>query len=118
MRAFHDIAVKRKLMLIIMLISCITLLSTCGALLCYEILTFRKTLVLELSTLAEITGKNSASAITFEDPDEAEKTLANLSGENSIMSACIYKGGRVWAKYPKGLNEAAFPPSPGPNGHR
>ena len=57
MRAIRDISIKSKLMLIIMFISCITLLATCGALLCYEILTSRKSLIAEISFLAEMSGK-------------------------------------------------------------
>src|SRR5213593_2130130 len=112
MRAIRDISIKSKLMLIIMFISCITLLATCGALLCYEILTSRKTLIVEISFLAEMSGKACTSAIVFDDPAAAEKILAPTSGGSMIVSACIYKGGKVWAKYPKGLNDAAFPQAP------
>ena len=118
MRAFRDIAIRSKLMLIIMLISCITLLSTCGALLCYEILTSRKTLIVELSFLAEMVGKACASSIVFDEPEAAEKLLAPTSGKSMIVSACIYKGGTIWAKYPKGFNDAAFPQAPEANGYR
>src|SRR5437867_1298772 len=118
MRAFRDIAIRSKLMLIIMLISCITLLSTCGALLCYEILTSRKTLIVELSFLAEMVGKACASSIVFDEPEAAEKLLAPTSGKSMIVSACIYKGGTIWAKYPKGFNDEAFPQAPEANGYR
>src|SRR5712671_2076077 len=104
MNFFKDLSIRRKLTAITMLTSCIALLLACAAFVAYEVFTFRSNLVQELSTLADITGRNCAVALSFNQPDGAEKTLANLSGEKRIMAACIYKDGLPWAKYPSTLN--------------
>lgn len=96
-------------MSIVMLTSCIALVAACAAIIIYEFYAFRSNLVLEMSTLAEMTGKYCAAPFTFDHQDEAESMLANLSSEGQIQSACIYKEGRVWAKYPKTLPDSAFP---------
>jgi len=74
--------------------------------------------VLELTTLAEITGKNCAAAVSFDRPDDAEKTLAHLGGESQIIAAGIYKDGKVWARFPKTLKDAALPAAPSAASHR
>src|SRR3989442_9789900 len=99
--SFKNISIKSKLTVIIMLTSCIALLLACAAFVAYELFTFRHNLVLELSTLGQITGKNCAAAVSFNRPEDAEKTLANLSGERKLVAACIHKEGKVWARYPR-----------------
>src|SRR6266478_6238218 len=98
---FNNISIKSKLTAIIMLTSCIALLLACAAFVTHELFTFRNNLVQELSTLAEITGKNCAAAVSFNRPDDAENTLANLTGEKQLMAACIFREGKVWARFPQ-----------------
>ncbi len=118
MKSFKNRSIQSKLTWIIMLTSCIALLLACAAFITYELFTFRNNLVQELSTLADITGKNCAAAVSLNLSDDAEKTLANLSGESRLMAACIYKDGKVWARYPKSLPDSALPPQPPPALHR
>ncbi|PYI79943.1 MAG: hypothetical protein DME26_22560, partial [Verrucomicrobia bacterium] len=44
--------------------------------------------------------------------------LANLSTERQVLAACIYRDGKVWAKYPKELSDAAFPAKPDVGRHQ
>jgi uncharacterized membrane protein affecting hemolysin expression len=78
---------------IIMLTSCIALLLACAAFVAQELLTFHSSLVSELSTLADITGKNCVASIRYDDSEKAEAILANLRAESQIIAACIYKDG-------------------------
>jgi signal transduction histidine kinase/CheY-like chemotaxis protein len=111
MHSFKDLSIKSKMTCIIMLTCCIALLLACGAFIAYELFTFRNNQILELSTLAEVTGKNCNAAVNFERPEDAERTLANLvSGESRIRAACIYAKGKIWARYP--TNATAFPDKP------
>jgi signal transduction histidine kinase/CheY-like chemotaxis protein len=121
MKFFKDLSIKRKMTWIIMLTSSIALLLACAAFVTYELFTSPKNLVHELTTLADVTGKGCAFALSFNAPgmaEDAEKTLGNLSGERRIVAACIYRDGKVWAKYPKTLDDSAFPASPSPASHR
>ena len=117
MRSFKDRSIQSKLTSIIMLTSCIALLLACAAFVGSEVFTFRSNLVSEISTLAEITGKNCAAAVSFNMPADAEKTLANLSGESQLMAACIYREGKIWARYPQTLKDDAFPAAPATASH-
>ena len=112
MISFRNLSIKRKITSVVMLTSCIALLLACAAFVTYELFTFRSTMVLEMSILAEITGKNCDVPLSFDHPEEAENTLANLSTERQVLAACIYRDGKVWAKYPKELSDAAFPAKP------
>ena len=96
-------------MSIVMLTSCTALVAACAAIVTYEYFAFRSNLVSEISTLADTTGKYCAAPLSFDHRDEAEIMLSNLSSEEQIQSACIYKEGKVWAKYPKTLSDSAFP---------
>ena len=119
MRAFQNTSIKRKLTLIIMLTSTVALLLACGAFVAYEMITFRRGMVRDLFTLAEIIGYNSTAALTFDDVRSAEETLAALSAEPHVVSACIYtKDGNVFARYLRGGVKGDFPPEPAEDSHR
>src|SRR6266478_6423748 len=118
MTLFKNLSIKSKMTLIIMLTSCIALLLACIAFVAYELVTFRGNLAEDVSTLAEITGKNCAAAVSFNRPDDAEKTLANLSGESQIMAACIFREGKVWARFPQALTRSELPERAANSGHR
>jgi signal transduction histidine kinase/CheY-like chemotaxis protein len=118
MTSFRNLSLKIKMTLIITLTSCAALLLACAVFVTYELFSFRNNLVLELTTLAEITGKNCAAAVSFDRPDNAEETLAHLSAESQIIAAGIYKDGKIWARFPKTLKDAALPAAPSAPSHR
>ena len=100
MRTFRDISIKRKLMVIIVLTSSIVLLLASVAFVINDFITFRRAMIEELSTLAEVIGTNSTAALTFDDGESAKDTLAALEAKPHITSACIYtKDGKVFAEY-------------------
>ncbi len=112
-------SIKRKQMLIIMLITSVALLLACAAFGAYEVLTFRKTMLRDLTTLAEIIGDNSAVALDFDDSKAGEETLGSLKAEPNIVAACIYdKTGRVFAQFDRqGDGRAKTPPPPQGGGY-
>jgi hypothetical protein len=118
MTFFKNLSLKIKMTLIITLTSCAALLLACAVFVTYELFSFRHNLVLELTTLAEITGRNCAAAVSFDRPDDAEKTLAHLRGESQIIAAGIYKGGKIWARFPKTLKDGELPAAPLAASHR
>src|SRR5688572_19245678 len=72
--AFRDLPIRRKLTAIIMATSSASLLLACCAFLLHDLVSFRRLLVADLSTLAEIIGSNSSAAIVFSDPKRAGET--------------------------------------------
>src|ERR1041385_5197606 len=121
MSLFKNLSLQRKLTTIIMLTSCIALLLACAAFVAYELSTFKRNLVQEMTMLADVTGKNCSAALNFDAPgstENAEETLANLGGDSRLMAACIYKNGKIWARFPKTLNDSALPVQPAPGSNR
>jgi PAS domain S-box-containing protein len=100
LRAFRHLSLQRKQMLIIMLTSTVALLLACAAFVSYDAFTYRRGLVVKLSSLAEVVGNNTTAALDFNDPAAAEQTLAALRGEPNIMLAHLYQlDGKRFATY-------------------
>src|SRR5580700_8654652 len=95
-----DNSISRKLTWMNMLVSGAALLLACASFITYDMLTFRATMVRNLSTQAQIIGSNSVSALLFNDPQSAENTLSALKVAHNILSAGIYSlDGRLFASY-------------------
>ena len=91
---------SRKLMWMNMLVSGSVLLLCCAAFIGYDKLTFRDTTVRNLSTQAQIIGSSSASALLFNDSQQAASALAPLKTAHNILSAAIFTAdGRLFASY-------------------
>jgi signal transduction histidine kinase/DNA-binding response OmpR family regulator len=99
-------SISRKLTWMNMLVSGAALLLACAAFIGYDTVTFRETMVSNLSTQAQIIGSNSASALLFNDPQSAENTLSALKAAPNILSAVIYTpDGRPLASYSRDPND-------------
>src|SRR5438128_10977605 len=118
MTLFAHSSIQRKLTSIIMLTSCIALLLACGAFVIYERSSFRTDLVSQMSTIADITGRNCAATLSFDKPEDAQKILLHLAADRLILATCIYKDRKVWAKFPLALKDELLPPVAGQSGHR
>ncbi|HEY2930392.1 MAG TPA: response regulator [Acidobacteriota bacterium] len=109
---FQDLSIKKKLRNIIMLTSSVALLLACAAFVVYDAVTFRQSMVRDLSILAEIIGTNCASALTFNESRSAQDLLQSLEAKEHVISACIYtREGEPFAKYVKSDAKADFTPS-------
>jgi signal transduction histidine kinase/DNA-binding response OmpR family regulator len=96
----RDNSISRKLTWMNMLVSGAALLLACAAFIGYDMLTFRATMVRNLSTQAQIIGSNSVSALLFNDQQSAENTLSALKAAHNILSAGIYSAdGKLFASY-------------------
>lgn len=113
MRNVSDASIARKLTWMNMLVSATALILACAAFIGYDMVTFRQTMVRNLSTQAQIIGSNSASALLFNDPQAAETTLSALKAAPDILSAVIYMpDGQPLASYSRDRNSAIpAPPS-------
>jgi PAS domain S-box-containing protein len=97
---FRPGSITRKQTLVITLTSCLSLLLACGGFVAYELITFRQTMVENLSTLGDIVANNSTTAVDFKFQEGAERNLAMLRSERSVEAAWILnKEGRVFAEY-------------------
>ena len=99
-RFLRDLPIQRKLVLIIMVTSLAVVLLSTTALMVSKIISFRSDLVENLSTLANVIGRNSTAALSFNDRRSAEETLSALKAESSVIAAAIFDtGGQTFATY-------------------
>jgi signal transduction histidine kinase/ActR/RegA family two-component response regulator/HPt (histidine-containing phosphotransfer) domain-containing protein len=89
MQFIRNLPIRRKLMLITMIISGVALIVACAAFAAYDYIGFRKLLVKELITSADVIGANSTAAISFGDRDAAKELLSSLRADPTVMVADI-----------------------------
>lgn len=120
MELFRITSIKRKQTLIIMITSGAALLLACLAFTIFDFFTFRRDMVGDLATHAQIIGNNSTAGLDFNDPKEVEDTLAALRADSYIQGAAVYtKEGRVFASYDRPDDGKRFSPPPvQPPGYR
>src|SRR5882757_1403234 len=120
MLTLRNAPIKRKMILIGMLTSCVALLFTCGAFEVYEQRSSRNDLVKENLDAATLVGYNNTAALTFNDKDSAIASLRALKNDAAITAAAIYdKEGKLFAVYQgEGATAAAKLPSVEHNTHR
>ena len=87
---FCNLSIKRKLYIIIMTITMIALFLAYSAFIIYDITAFKKTMVINTTTLAELIGTNSSAALTFDNAKDATETLSALAAEKSVKAAAVY----------------------------
>jgi PAS domain S-box-containing protein len=86
----QDNSLSRKLTLMNVLVSAVALLLASGGFCAYDLYSFRLALVRNVSMQAQIIGDNTISALVFNDPQSAEKTLSALHANPNLMYAQIY----------------------------
>jgi signal transduction histidine kinase/ActR/RegA family two-component response regulator/uncharacterized membrane protein affecting hemolysin expression len=117
--SLKDTPIRRKLMMVILLTSGVVLLLTCAAFIAYELLSFRQTMVRNVTVLGEVIAANSTAALAFANQDDATEVLAALKAERHIVAASLYDtNGELFAKYPANLPADAFPATPARDAYR
>jgi signal transduction histidine kinase/ActR/RegA family two-component response regulator/HAMP domain-containing protein len=104
-RLFRNVTIKRKVMLIMMLTSSVALLLASAGFVIYELVTFRATMVSNVTSDAELIGDFSAGSIYFENPEEAYNNLAiALNARKHITAAALYRiskgNSQIFTNYP------------------
>jgi len=100
MSLMRNMAIKHKLILIIML-TCVTGLLLAGIVfISWESNVFRHNMVQNVSTQAEMIAENCKAALAFQDAEDAKETLQALRVEPSIVFGCVYaKDNKLFATY-------------------
>jgi PAS domain S-box-containing protein len=117
--AFRDTPIRRKLMLILMLISGVVVLVTCGAFVANELLTFKDKAFQSLTTLGDVIAANSTASLAFDNEADATEVLSALKARPQIIAAALYdRNGKLFAKYPANASTSSFRASPDTDGFR
>ena len=102
MMNFRNISIRRKLLLIIMAISTVSLLLASIAFITSDRRNTEQSMVNNLGTIAQIIAANSSAAILFRDNIAAQETLGFLDAQEHIQAAAIYGlDGEEFAVYRK-----------------
>jgi Periplasmic sensor domain/Phage integrase family len=96
----RDSSITRRLTRMNILVSGAALLIAGAAFVGYDRVSFRESMVHNLSIQAQIAGGNTVSALLFNDRQSAENTLSALKAAPNIVSAGIYNpAGQPFATY-------------------
>jgi signal transduction histidine kinase len=119
MWSFADLPIRRKLMLVIMATSLTALLLASLGFAIYELVTFRRSMVSDLTTLADVIGATSMAALTFQDTKATREFLGALKTRPHIVAACFYtQHGHFFVGYLRDGEEAECPAELSQNGYR
>ena len=82
------------------LTSAAALLTACGSLIGYSLVTARSQLTRELQNMADVVGANSGIALASMDPESARKTLSALSADDRVQGGLLIDAdGNLLAEY-------------------
>jgi two-component system, sensor histidine kinase and response regulator len=109
----RNMSIGRKLTMIIVAISGLTLLLACLAIVVYDIVELRRGMVSDTSTLANMVAENSTAALTFHDAQAAKEVLRSLHTQPHVTAACLYTAeGQPFATYDRSGDSEQFSPPP------
>jgi signal transduction histidine kinase/ActR/RegA family two-component response regulator len=104
-------SISRKLMLVVLATTFTGLLLSTLAILGYDIRNYQGAWVDDLRTQAELIARNSAPAVSFNDPKAAHENLAMLRTRPAIESAAIYgPDGALFSSYVRDGSRVEPPP--------
>ena len=106
-----DLSIKRKLIAIQLLTVFIVLVFFCVFVISSDLHALRKSIISQLTSMAQLIGANSVSALNFLDGEAAGEILSSLEAEAEIVNAWIHNAdGVLFAKYSKdGYTSFSFP---------
>ena len=100
MSVLKNMAIKHKLISVIMLTCTAALLLAGTSFIAWEWTGFRLHMVEDLSTHAKMVAENCKAALAFEDAEDAKETLGSLHAKPSVVFGCIYNNkGEIFATY-------------------
>ena len=106
---------RRKLLSVILLTTFVAVVVSLSAMVGYDLFTYHRTWVSEITAQAELLGRSSATALLFDDARAAQGNLNILRFQPKVRAAAIYTAkGALFATYTSGTEENRFPKVPGP----
>jgi signal transduction histidine kinase/DNA-binding response OmpR family regulator len=114
MLSLRNLPIQRKLMVLVMTTSGIALVLSCGSFVSYELLQLRGRIGGELTAVADMIAAGSAAPLSFQDKSAAYENLRTLSGNASILSACVYQDEELFAVYSRPASPGAPCPDTAP----
>ena len=113
-RMLRDASIRTKVLTLVIIVAGVALVLASAALLTTDYYQYRTDIRQNLATQARMVLENSTAAMSFQDPEAAQETLATLSPNEHIRIGCLYNaGGRLFARFtPDRSSEAQCPANP------
>ncbi len=110
MQRFDNLPIRRKLAAIVLFSASLLVVLSAVLFIADKFFEFRRNMVANITTLAEVVGANSTAALTFQDIITAEEILSALDAEPDVIAACIFEpSGELFAAYPDMAPQTASP---------
>jgi signal transduction histidine kinase/ActR/RegA family two-component response regulator len=93
-------SIRKKLVVVVMTTTFVALLVSIAIVIGYDLRSYHRALVNDLSTQAELVGHMTSAALSFDDPRLANENLALLHTSPLVRTAAIYDSrGKLFASY-------------------
>ncbi|MCP4695210.1 MAG: PAS domain S-box protein [Desulfobacterales bacterium] len=116
---FHDMSIRRKLIMIIMIISSAAVLLAGATTVVYQHIESRQQMAKDLSTHARMIADDCLAALDVDAPGDVEVILKSLKAKPSVAYAYVYdKNGEVLAVYREADFKGEPLEAPDPGRHR
>ena len=110
-------SIREKLVTIVMSTTLAALVVSVGTVVAYDLRSYRRALLNDLATQAELVGHMTSAALAFDDARLAGENLALLRSRPSVRAAAIYdEHGALFATYLAPGETGAFPVRPARGG--
>jgi signal transduction histidine kinase/CheY-like chemotaxis protein len=110
-------SIREKLVTIVMSTTLAALAVSVGTVVAYDLRSYRRALLNDLATQAELVGHMTSAALAFDDARLARENLALLRSRPSVRAAAIYdEKGALFASYVAPGETAALPVHPAQGG--
>ena len=107
MHRFTDLTIRKKITIILMGTSIMAVLVACLTFYTLILNSYHRSYQNDLVSLSKVIGSNCQAALTFDIPEDAEKTLASLENRPSVISVTIHDNtGKLFAAYGRTLPES------------
>src|SRR5205807_4073809 len=99
-RLIAGFSVRQKLLAVVLLTTLTALLVAIAVMVGFDLRNYRQSLISDMTTQAELLGRTTAPALTFDDPRVAQENLELLRYRPKIRAAAIYDArGRRFASF-------------------
>ncbi len=113
MKWFRDLSIRHKLVILFVALGCLTAFAVSAPMGIYDYVSYKRAMVRDLATLADVLAQNSSAALTFHDAETANDVLRALRAEPDVTRACIYDAsGQIFAMYVRDANASLQLPAP------
>jgi signal transduction histidine kinase len=97
----RNLTIRQKLRLILMTVSTVAVTLACLAFITLSMILWRRSVIQDLRSVAEIVENNCLASLAFDIPEDADSVLSSLRDKKSVVSAIIYlPDGRVFGAHP------------------